>query len=1653
MAEDKRLPRVFLRGLEADLRALCADARKRNPELKDAAERVILSLKEADTVDSEREAADEAASAFCQACETLDLKTGSSALNLQVKVALRAVSCLHKLLTHRALSPERLPEVLDALQQLSSPPQDDNLTLKVLQGLLSLLTVRSYAKALCEEDLSRAFSLLFTLRTSRSNAGGTAASNALSAISQLSNGSDAGVIEQTSKAAFRQVSSDLFASASDSALRKAVEKQSPSGAFIPLSEFPCETRAAHNLFLDLCYAASNEELSWLAYGKSANSSFRPLDLALALEVIDDGLSNNISLFAGQQVFSEVLSSRLCPVLHKLIRTIKDKSTMKSLLGLVVTITRNYWRILRPDCEALLFTLTKMSSTSKITSGDEIPWDCMYAMESLRCIVKVVPGEPTTLVDFTQAFDLQDGTGDLAASIVATSCDAMELVNRGDITPLPSSPLNSTMKPFANTMTNSYDHLISIATGLYLEIIKGANEAAKKGLDVVACTLLKDDSTERAIRVFEKILGDSPGISSARGLRLDVDGPFGAVEALCRALGEIAVIATKCQLDSLREVALGALSGSCMGIIRNRRATFVTENGFAKKVGIMYGVLFEVQSSCRESLGQSWLPVMEALEYLDFLIRKVEAVVERGESPLPAVLGKLKPQFDRVFTVTGELQWSSCHDMISALVQCSRHSVSALSKRSNTDDQGKTDVSTSLRVFGISKAEVTIVNALKRQNTEADPVPCKLWQLLTGHLTSVCNDSVFPSLRQFALSSLTTIACAAIPSGSPNVIGHEKIVMPFVDLLASSHSDVRLGSLSAVYTVMVTQGERLTGEAAWTAVLKILSTAAGSTFAPETNEDAAKAKKSSENRPSMQASGSGQGPALEMMSEAFKIVQAIADDFLSSLVDSTLPGWIEILGLYSRQDDDVNVALTAIGLLWRTADFFAKNTKLRDTDELWIQLFETLKGISTDGRPEIRNCAVKTLTGSLSTHGLQLSAMAWKGCVAHALLPLLEEVMRGRAHTSQSDEISSLGKSRGDVQLLLHHSRDTPRKQWNETRVLALAGVAKVLRAALPRLTELRDQAERPLFLMLTDGGADGLWRKMLRAAGVAAGSRDGEVAIAGVAALIELLRAAGFAATKAQESESMSPSPKAISPADAAAIKGQAVSEGTTSSWISGVIRGSPVSDLDTANLRDSNSSTSKDNAQSTILMWEAVWSAIAEAIGVTDEDGARRPCESSAVNEESKIVNEKALQMLAEGILDARDRLSSKFTSRSSKTLVHVLLHLARGARTHQAALPDQNSSSLTLVQEKTLAGMRTLSFGSDTASWVGLMNGLLQILEEQGDMINQPMKLERQVLEIIGHLYTSDNVPSEVKTSNLRFVLETVGKVMLLRGVSEETVGNQASSSRSNGAYIVPIDSQSGAPLWISATEVVMMAMKCGNNYQYGSHSDEVWDAFVGIVEEFLYSPHRVQREPEYRRDVEEGDRAEKCDIMLTGCVQEALSAMDLKMSSPKTQRRLVGLLAKGAEEGKASGRPRYVRSCQKRLFKLASGVWTGRVEGNVEVVESVAEDSNQCVVEMCGRVLGQFIADGQRAGRCPLPAARRAEAVFLLQQLRRLNSHNAKGEDAFSKKHLVILYPRLCECVDSRDEAVRQLARELLDATAPAGARERGQSEYKGIQIKTH
>ena len=56
----------------------------------------------------------------------------------------------------------------------------------------------------------------------------------------------------------------------------------------------------------------------------------------------------------------------------------------------------------------------------------------------------------------------------------------------------------------------------------------------------------------------------------------------------------------------------------------------------------------------------------------------------------------------------------------------------------------------------------------------------------------------------------------------------------------------------------------------------------------------------------------------------------------------------------------------------------------------------------------------------------------------------------------------LGKRKGEqMAMLVHHSRNSVQKQWEETLVLALSGMGRILRAHLPILVAMPGFAQVP----------------------------------------------------------------------------------------------------------------------------------------------------------------------------------------------------------------------------------------------------------------------------------------------------------------------------------------------------------------------------------------------------------------------------------------------------------------------------------------------------------------------------------------------------------------------------------------------------------------
>ncbi|KAG0558241.1 hypothetical protein KC19_10G013800 [Ceratodon purpureus] len=249
---------------------------------------------------------------------------------------------------------------------------------------------------------------------------------------------------------------------------------------------------------------------------------------------------------------------------------------------------------------------------------------------------------------------------------------------------------------------------------------------------------------------------------------------------------------------------------------------------------------------------------------------------------------------------------------------------------------------------------------------------------------------------------------------------------------------------------------------------------------------------------------------------FQNLRVILNDGLLSIPAYALELCIEVAGAYVVQKKDVNISLTAIGALWTTADFFARGVNhdfckaqgLRrmsghftamnmsgspdigrsdmesevdaevsqstpdkrldvDNDALLLAVYGVIQGFITDDRPEIRHSAIRTLFQSMSSHGNQLSTAMWEHCIGTLVFPMVDTVQT-LASTSSQDEWhgKELGTEGGKpVHMLVHHSRNTAQKQWDETLVLVLGGTSRLLKSYFKVFQSLNDFKNRWAILL------------------------------------------------------------------------------------------------------------------------------------------------------------------------------------------------------------------------------------------------------------------------------------------------------------------------------------------------------------------------------------------------------------------------------------------------------------------------------------------------------------------------------------------------------------------------------------------------------------
>ncbi|TDG45537.1 hypothetical protein AWZ03_008043 [Drosophila navojoa] len=352
----------------------------------------------------------------------------------------------------------------------------------------------------------------------------------------------------------------------------------------------------------------------------------------------------------------------------------------------------------------------------------------------------------------------------------------------------------------------------------------------------------------------------------------------------------------------------------------------------------------------------------------------------------------------------------------------------------------------------------------------------LWRPLTNHLLEVCQHRHI-RMREWGVEAITYLVKSALQFKhkqplKENLELQTMLLSPLSELSTVMHADVRQRQLDCVLQILNTAGEILSF--GWPAIIEIIG-----------------------------AVNDHHGEPL--IRTAFQCLQLVITDFLTVMPWRCLPLCISTAAKFGSQTQELNISLTAIGLMWNISDFFNQNqdklmsTQLEDVailpdfpgtlkmpqfDKLWMCLYAKLGELCVDLRPAVRKSAGQTLFSTIAAHGSLLNPPTWQALVWQVLFPLLDNV-RALSSSASNEKVDASGN------ILIHHSRNTAQKQWAETQVLTLSGVCRVF------------NTKRELLQVL--GDFERAWSLILEFIQNAALSKNGEVSLAALKSLQEIM--------------------------------------------------------------------------------------------------------------------------------------------------------------------------------------------------------------------------------------------------------------------------------------------------------------------------------------------------------------------------------------------------------------------------------------------------------------------------------------------------------------------------------------------------------------------
>lgn len=1122
---------AFIESLQNDFKNLSTESKKKYPQVKEASEEAILKLKaNASSPQNTLHIINQIIYPLSQGCETKDVKI--------IKVCLQIIQ---KLITHQVIDQKGAMYITNTLWILMEAGIEE---VKILQLATLLLTTNSIVHG---DTLAKTLVLCFRLHFAKNS---TTINTAGATVRQL-----VSLVFERVVVEYEQLANSEIPP--PKRLINIEELKSPN-ANAPKG-LPICASDAFLLFQDLVQLVHADQPCWLIGMTEMSRTF-------GLELLESVLIQYSQVFYKNDEFSFLLKERVCALVIKLFSpNIKYRNTMPQntqpgapfekpyfpismrLLRVVSILIQKYHSILVTECEIFLSLIVKF------LDPDKPVWQRSLALEVLHKMTI----QPELLNSFCLCYDLnqhttsifQDIVNSLGAYVQSLYVNCQNQIQpangqaQGYMGGLPQTPGNTQQagfllrggwlplvaifpaghaRPLYLEMLDKIEppivpdgYGISIAYASLLEIIRSLqitinskkmseNASPDKNEKELHCQLIQsswcgllsalspliDASTDES--VTENILKSIQAYTALCG-ELDLQVPRDAfIMAICKSslpphyaftvlntvisgvnlragmqsnqdIGNL--IPHYIDIDSrLQVVAVGTpLPTSSVPAGTQQGPVMLT----SKNLQSMRALLN--LAHCHGSiLGTAWHLVLTTLQHLVWILNlkpstggslkaaRVSADTNNViTTSVMADLPVLSTMLSRLFESSKQLDDVALHHLINALCKLSQEAMElAYSNREPS-------------LFAVAKLlETGLVNMGRIE---------VLWKPLTNHLLEVCRHPHI-RMREWGVEAITYLVKSALHYKHATPLRENQklqtlLLGPLYELSSVPHGDVRQRQLECVLQILHSAGEILSH--GWPLILGIIG-----------------------------AVNDQHGENLIRI--AFQCLQLVITDFLPVMPWRCLPLCVDTVAMFGSQTQELNISLTAVGLMWNISDYFYQNQgKLSQSltddvvlpdfpgtpnmpsfDKLWMCLYSRLGELCVDFRPAVRKSAGQTLFSTISAHGSLLRQSTWQAILWQVLFPLLDKV-RSLSNSASSEKVDAGGN------ILIHHTRNTAQKQWAETQVLTLSGVARVFNTKRQLLQALGDFSRA--------------WTILLEFMENAALSKNNEVSIAALKSFQEIL--------------------------------------------------------------------------------------------------------------------------------------------------------------------------------------------------------------------------------------------------------------------------------------------------------------------------------------------------------------------------------------------------------------------------------------------------------------------------------------------------------------------------------------------------------------------